>query len=298
MNTTKLTIPLCVALSLGSSQVMAVPIISELGSYAVLALTTISSTGPNNTISGNLGVFPGTAVTGTINYTSGRLADPVEAGAVAPDNDALGVELVALVTPSASIPISSDLNGMTFAPGIYSTPTTMEINNTLTLDGLGDPNAQWIFRSVTTLTVGAGAKVQIVNTGTSEGVSVFWSVGTAAVLNENSDFLGNIVAKTAITLASGANISCGRVFAGTAITMQGGNTISRDCLDMDNQGLQYSAGLSGGTGGRLPTSSDPIYVSQTIAPEPSSVAVPEPSTLAIFALGLMGLASRRFKKQA
>ncbi len=28
------------------------------------------------------------------------------------------------------------------------------------------------------------------------------------------------------------------------------------------------------------------------------VDVPEPSTLAIFALGLMGLASRRFKKQA
>jgi len=30
----------------------------------------------------------------------------------------------------------------------------------------------------------------------------------------------------------------------------------------------------------------------------SAQAVPEPSTLAIFALGLMGLASRRFKKQA
>tara|TARA_B110000503_G_scaffold56880_1_gene91053 strand:+ start:723 stop:1196 length:474 start_codon:yes stop_codon:yes gene_type:complete len=30
----------------------------------------------------------------------------------------------------------------------------------------------------------------------------------------------------------------------------------------------------------------------------SSTSVPEPSTLAIFALGLMGLASRRFKKQA
>jgi hypothetical protein len=41
---------------------------------------------------------------------------------------------------------------------------------------------------------------------------------------------------------------------------------------------------------------DPIG-SRTAVLEPST-AVPEPSTLAIFALGLMGLASRRFKKQS
>lgn len=43
--------------------------------------------------------------------------------------------------------------------------------------------------------------------------------------------------------------------------------------------------------------SAPSYA-YTATPTLESVSVPEPSTLAIFALGLMGLASRRFKKQA
>lgn len=47
--------------------------------------------------------------------------------------------------------------------------------------------------------------------------------------------------------------------------------------------------------GSTPNNSNPL--STHFRMETESTSVPEPSTLAIFALGIMGLASRRFKKQ-
>jgi hypothetical protein len=62
--------------------------------------------------------------------------------------------------------------------------------------------------------------------------------------------------------------------------------------------------LGSGIGGIAFTTSDKFFYSSNSRLSPNSVAlvrvkyVPEPSTLAIFALGMIGLASRRFKKQS
>jgi hypothetical protein len=53
-----------------------------------------------------------------------------------------------------------------------------------------------------------------------------------------------------------------------------------------NLGLVFPTNVSAGNLGRI---------GPNLLAEPTT-SVPEPSTLAIFALGLMGLASRRFKK--
>jgi hypothetical protein len=261
--------------------------VSELGSYAVLAGTTIQANGVASTISGNAGVSPGTSVTGSIIYTSGRLAVPGEAASAAAQKDALVAELAAA---SGSAPFLGStvslLDGTRLTPGTYKSGSAMSITGTLILDGLGDPNAEWIFSAGSSLNVGRDSEVQLVNTGTSEGVSVFWSVGSAAVLGVDSDFLGNILAGSSIRLETGANISCGRVFASAAITMDSDNAISRDCLGMDNQGLQYSAGLSGGKNGRLPSSSDPTFVSE----------VPIPAAAYLFASALLGLGAMKRRK--
>jgi hypothetical protein len=277
------------ALSSGANalpvQVAAGSIFSELGSYAALAGDMIGGFGSvPNIISGNVGVYPGTGVIGSISYTSGGPAVSGEAGAVTAEKNALGAELAAGSATSLIIPAS--LGGMTLAPGNYRSHSFEIIFGILTLDGGGDPNAEWIFSSATTLVTSAVSKVQLVNTGTSEGVSVFWSVGTSATLGANSDFLGNIFAEAAITLGTSANISCGRAFAGTVIAMESSNAISRDCLGMDNQGLQYSAGLSGGTNGRLPSSSDPIFVSE----------VPIPAAAYLLGSALLGLGAMKRRK--
>jgi hypothetical protein len=261
--------------------------VQELGSYAVLAGATIQANGPASTISGNAGVSPGTSVTGAPAFTSGRLAVSGEAASAAAQKNALVAELASGSGPATSWPSTvSWLDGTRLTPGTYKSGSAMSITGTLILDGLGDPNAEWIFSAGTSLNVGRDSEVQLVNTGTSEGVSVFWSVGAAAVLGVDSDFLGNILAGASIRLETGANISCGRVFASAAITMDSDNAISRDCLGMDNQGLQYSAGLSGGKNGRLPSSSDPTFVSE----------VPIPAAAYLFASALLGLGALKRRK--
>jgi hypothetical protein len=276
INTIKLAMPLFVALTFGSSQVMASVIISDLGSFAVHAGTTVTNLGSSVTIGGNLGVSPGTSVVGSITYQSGQRADIDTEIAAASEKTALANNLKQRVAQ----PAASSLDGLTFTPGVYGAFTTMSLDGILILDGLNSPNPEWIFQMPTTLFVGTGAKIILINAGSNP--SVFWSVGTAASLAGDSEFLGNIVAKTAITLYQGADIRCGRVFAETGITMKGDNTISHECVDFEN-----SYGLSGGQNG--------LFASSFPAPSPKNSSIPEPSTIVIFAFGLMGLALRRFK---
>ncbi len=61
--------------------------------------------------------------------------------------------------------------------------------------------------------------------------------------------------------------------------------------DNDNNSIAYTDGFS--DAGLLPPVGFQLY---RLSPNTSNV--PEPSTLAIFALGMIGLASRRFKKQS
>ncbi len=65
------------------------------------------------------------------------------------------------------------------------------------------------------------------------------------------------------------------------------------------QGSSYGKALTGVHGGQSFTavagSSSTAFISASFV---DSTSVPEPSTLAIFALGMIGLASRRFKKQS
>jgi hypothetical protein len=73
------------------------------------------------------------------------------------------------------------------------------------------------------------------------------------------------------------------------------NTNSFLVNDIFSFNVNFDSGVHVSFGNDGIGSSNSPYVKATYTY--NSVAVPEPSTLAIFALGLMGLASRRFKKQ-
>jgi hypothetical protein len=118
-----------------------------------------------------------------------------------------------------SIPIVADLSGLTLTPGVYKASSSLGILSVapgplsiVTLDGLGDANAVFVFQVGSALTTATGTQVKLTN-GT-QAKNVFWACGSAATLGVNSTFNGNILATTDITVATGAIVN-GRLLAHT-----------------------------------------------------------------------------------
>jgi len=168
-----------------------------------------------------------------------------------------------------------DLTG-TILPGIYSVgAAATNLSGALTLDGLGNPNASWIFLMSSTLITSSNSMVKLINTGPA--ASVFWNVASSATLGTGTTFEGNILAHTSVTLATGASIGCGRALANTGQVTMDTNTVGLGCIGLLAGSDQLSGELS------------------NVSP------VPEAETYAMMlaGLGLMGSVARRRKaKQA
>ncbi|MDT4922693.1 MAG: hypothetical protein QOG01_406 [Pseudonocardiales bacterium] len=189
--------------------------------YTVLAATTVTNTGltvvsADAGLGGNLGVTPGTAVTG---FPPGVVSAP---GAIhSADTSAATAKTAASDayidaagrTPDQTFPAIHDIGGATFTAGVYNDPSSFGITGTVTLDGAGNPDAVFIFQAGSTLITAVSSQVVLVN-GAQAG-NVFWQVGSSATLGVNSTFKGTILAQTAITVNTGADVQ-GRVLAGTA----------------------------------------------------------------------------------
>ena len=139
----------------------------------MLGGTTVTSTGLT-VVSGDLGVSPGSAVTG---FPPGVLvgtlstADPAAAQAQADLADAY--DDAAGQAPDALI--SGDLGGLTLTPGVYAAASSIGLTGTLTLDAQDDPDAIWIFQVGSTLTTASASNMTLVNG--AQSCNVFWQIG-------------------------------------------------------------------------------------------------------------------------
>src|SRR3984957_12800464 len=192
------------------------------GSFAVLAGTTVTNTGPSS-ISGDLGVSPGTAVTGfppgiVSNGTIHR-ADGVAGGAqsdlTTAYNDAAGR------SPTANVPAFIGA-GQTLAPGVYKASSSLDVGGSLTLNAGGDPNAVFIFQAASTLVTDSASSVILTNG--AQACNVFWQVGSSATLGTGSDFVGTILALTSISVNTGDTV------AGRALARNGAVTLDDDTI--------------------------------------------------------------------
>jgi len=188
-----------------------------LRTFEILAGSTVTNTGAT-TVTGNMGVSPGTAVTGFLpGVLVGTLhaGDPTAAQAqvalTTAYNDAAGRTLDAIV-------IAGNLGGMTLAPGLYKSTSSLEISSgDLTLDAKGNANAVFIFQMGSTLVTTTGRKVILA--GGAQAANIIWQVGSSATLGANSVFKGNILAMASITVNTGASVE-GRLLARTgAVTL-------------------------------------------------------------------------------
>lgn len=205
-----------------------VPSLGAATSFAVLAATTVTNTGAT-VVSGNVGVSPGTAVTGfgpgiirngAIYSGGGSLAGPAQASAATAYTDLVGQGCLPANNLSGKI-LGVTPGAVTLGPGVYCFDTSAQLTTTLTLDDGGDPSALFIFQIGTTLTTASNS--QVVMSSGSRGANVFWQIGSSATVGTGTMFRGNLIAYTSITMTTGAGTT-GRLFAiGGAVTMDTNN---------------------------------------------------------------------------
>lgn len=194
--------------------------LGNAGSFAVLAASTVTNTGPT-IISGDLGVNPGSAVTGfppgIVNNGAIHLTDTLSGLAqndlVTAYNDAAGR------TNTASG--LAALDNMTLVSGVYA-GGALSLDGNLTLSG--SATDVFIFKAASTLDLGPGAHVLF--TGGANACNVFWQVGSSAVLHTGANFAGTIMALTSVAADTGATIT-GRLLARTGAVTMDTNVITR-----------------------------------------------------------------------
>ena len=207
-NQLRQSIPLYLALLLllactATAQAAQPPVgLGTAGSFAVLGGSTVTNTGPS-VITGDLGVSPGTAITGlppgTVNGTV-HAADAVAAQAqsdvTTAYNDAAG-RIPAVVVPG-------DLGGLLLTPGVYKQSSSLLLTGSATLDAQGDPSAVFIFQVGSTLTTASSSRVLLA--GGAQSCNVFWQIGSSATIGTGTAFVGNIFALQSITMTTGATL--------------------------------------------------------------------------------------------
>ena len=229
----------------------------------------MTNTGPS-LLSGNLGLYPGSSITGFTPrvvtngsmYVGNGVAMTAQADALA------GYTLLKGRAPNQVL-TGQDLGGMLLTPGVYFFASSAQLTGALTLDFQGVNNADVVFQIGSTLTTASGSTVNIIHQGLND--NVYYQIGSSATLGTGSTLQGDLLANTSITLTTGADITCG-----SAIALNGAVTLDTNRITNCST-----------------TGSDvtPVGGSSTASP------VPEPDTFGLLATGLLGAAGafrRRF----
>ena len=192
------------------------PNLGAAASYSVLGGEAVTNTGPT-TIPGDVGVSPGTSVTG---FPPGMVGPPgiIHAGdanaAAAQSANAVAFGFLDQTCDVTYLGVK-DLVGEMLVPGVYCADA-FPLSGTLTLTGSG----VWIFKSAADLITSGTANVV-----GGDPCNVWWREVSSATLGTNTSLIGNILASTSITLQDGVRLN-GRALAQTGSVTLINNTFS------------------------------------------------------------------------
>jgi len=196
------------------------------GNFAVLAGSTVTNTGSSVIRGGNVGVSPSSAIIG---FPPAIIVGPFtthssDAVSLQAQNDlTVAYNIAAGLAPTQDL-TGLDLGGRTLLPGVYFFASSAPLTGTLTLNDLGNADAQFVFQIATTLITATNSSVVTINGGSPPGSTVFWQVGSSATLGTDTAFQGHILALTSITLDTGATILDGSALARNgAVTLDSNN---------------------------------------------------------------------------
>ena len=230
----KVLFVICMLTIGGRARAQSAPPLASAQSFAVLGASTVTNTGPT-IITGDLGVSPGTSITGFPPGTmTGGSLHAGDATATAAQADA-HTAYAALVAE----PCGTNLTGQTLgtspaavalSPGVYCFNSSAQLTGTLTLNG----NGVYVFQMGSTLTTASNSSVVLAN-GATAG-NVFWQVGSSATLGTDTVFVGSLLALISDTVTTGTSVA-GRVFALTG------------AVTLDSNAITAAASGAGGGGG-------------------------------------------------
>jgi hypothetical protein len=206
------------------------PSLGSARGFAAFGASAVTNTG-SSVLTGNLGIYPGTAVTGFPPGTFSGVLDVANAAALAAKNSAQAAYTD--LAGRTSTVIATALDGQTLTPGVYSSASgtftlAQSAGGTLTLNGAG----VYVFKMATTLTTGAGGVPVINLTGGALASNVYWQVGSSATINSGSagTFQGNIIANTSITDTLGGTVNGSLIALNGAVTFSAASVVNVEPL--------------------------------------------------------------------
>ena len=248
------------ALMLGTpSRAEAVQSPVDLGtaeSFSVLGGQTVTNTGPT-ILSGDLGVNPGTSITGFPPGVALGSTHSADAVAIQAQSDVvIAYNDIAGRAPTENI--AGDLVGETLVDGVYKSTGPISLSGTLVLDGQGDPNSVFIFQVAGTLITSTASTVALTNG--ARACNVFWQVAESATLGTASVFTGSILALASVTVTTNTVVR-GRALARTAgaVTLDSNSftTTACDVIATPTPTASASSGVPTRTPRRPTTSATP-----------------------------------------
>jgi hypothetical protein len=232
-------------------------ILGSAASFAVLGGTTVTNDG-SSIITGNLGVSPGTAITGfmaapyntimgpgTVTAGLGIVNGTIYAGgpvAAQAHNDAvIAYNYLSALTPNNTYSGVTQLDGLTLTPGVYSfaPSANLQVNGTLYLDFQGNSSALFVFQMGTTLVTMTGSNIIALNNNNQTCVdsNIYWVVGSSATIDGNN-FLGTILATESISMTSGGIVS------GRMLALNGAVTLINDSISICSSSDEGNTGYT------------------------------------------------------
>jgi len=214
---------ICFSISFQSKSLAATKVnLGTVNSFVVLGGSTVTNTGPS-ILNGNLGLYPGTAVTGFPPGIVNGVQHVTDAVAAQAQSDLTNAYNVA-AGESCDVDLSGqDLGGLTLTTGVYCYSSSAQLTGTLTLNAQNDPDAVFIFKMGTTLTTASSSTVYLING--AQPCNVVWQVGSSATLGTGTDFKGSLLALQSVTLNTGTNVE-GKILARNSAVTLDTNTIN------------------------------------------------------------------------
>ena len=262
--------------------------VGTAASFAIVGGSAVSANGTGSVVNGDVGVSPGTSITG---FPANATITPPFATHADPDGLAISAQTsvtalyVALGTGPCT-PLGMQLDTVSVGPGVYCFTSTADLaaNGTFTLTGAGT----YIFRVGSGLTANMLSNMQLLNG--ADPCNVFWQVVSAATLN-GTTFAGNVVAQAGVTLGPGTMplpVSLqGRALATSAgaVTLSGFDTIGGCSQAATPTASPSATPTETGTVTATPTVTETRTVTATRTATPTRTPVPPILTISKTASG-------------